>query len=404
MANGNTYALNAMDVNASFADTEYDQEEALLQGEGDDGRPAGAAPKRVYQNSDRTLLILGAIGSVVSTVLVFGLVYLLFGRTDGGHASSPLEAELVNVPLFGDIGCEFPGIEVISPSLEQNLTLLRDTLEIVTTGRAIGDMVFHTETEMEENDKQLEYVRIDVRLQGPRRADLHAVYTRVREGRYELQTPETPEGCMRYSLEVWLPRHLAALTVRTETLTHLTFADLAMDASIHDLTLKIGGDAVDNLLVLPEARIANAKYTLRQGFVVGTTLLYNTLVLDGGAAQTDVEVVLARDGRSTEEEVYHSMDFRTSTLGTYRVEVKNPEGYPFEAHHESTEATSMVLSYPASFVGQLSMSAGTLQTLGTGVDGGDVPRDGVVQLGSVEGPRSDIRVRNDLGSVWLTFQ
>ncbi|CCG81692.1 protein of unknown function [Taphrina deformans PYCC 5710] len=381
------YTMHAMDVNNSAGDNGYDQEESLLQAE--EGREPAA--KRVYQNSDRTLILLGAIGSIILAGLSLTLVAVIFGKF--GSTRSPLTRQL-HVPRFGDIGCEFPG-EVISPTLEQNLTLLDDSLEIVTSGRAVGDIMFHTEAE-----DGLEYVRMDIKVQGPQRGDLHAVYTRVREGRYELQTPEAPEACMRYTLEIWLPRHLTTLTIRTDALTHLSFAGIDLDSSIYALDLRIGGDDTRNLLWLPEARIANAKYALVDGSVVGTTLVYNTLRLDSTQAQVDVELVLMRDEKSTESQ-FHNMELLTSTTGLHRVRVRNPDLFVFEAHHESSEATEMVLSYPASFTGGISMSTKTLTLADKKMD---IARDKVTYIGSRDAPMSDLRVRNDLGSVWLAFE
>lgn len=374
--------MNSMNASATFEESDYEQHEALL---GD--QSSEPQTKRTYQNSDRTLLILGAIGSFALAGLIFGLVYLFFGPTTGvgGSASKP--------PKWGDIGCAERG-EIFSPLLEQNLTLYEDSLEIVTTGTSIGDIMFHTEPEDE-----LEYVRLDVSLQGPLKSDLQTVYTRVRAGRYELQSPEIPRKCMRYTLDVWLPRRLTSLTIRTDTLAHVSFENIAPDSTIYALNVKLGGDAQKNLLRLPEAIIANAYYSLINGYVVGTTMLYNSLKFEIGQAQMDTEIVLTRNKQSTEIES-HELETLTSSKGLHKIIVKNPNMYPISAHHESTDTTWMYLEYPATFNGEISTATNRMITKNSEVAIGS---DSVVFKGSQSEPRSNLRIRSPLGTAELVF-
>lgn len=377
------YHMNTMSTSNSESGRAVEQLQNLLQE--DDHDPIQHSRKRHYKNSNELLLILGSLGTLIALSFL-GLLLYYFASVSNARTTH------LKLPSFGDIGCEFPG-EIVTPVLEQNLTLDDGSLEVIITGRSIGDMIFHTETD------DLDYVRLDVKLQGAQRQDLQSVYTRVRAGRYELQSPETPQKCMRYTLDIWLPPVLKSLHIRTDTLTHLSFDNIDQAARIEELNIKIRGDDEKNLLLLPECIVSTARYELQHGIIAGTTLLYDEVVIIAGQAQSEIEVVLMADPLAVELE-RHRFSLETSTKGMQKLMLKNPNNYRVDSMFYCSEALNLFLAYPQSFSGTIDMSAKRLSSIKAGTK---LDRMGVSIRGAKDDVQSSLIVRADEGSVSISF-
>ncbi|ORY81888.1 hypothetical protein BCR37DRAFT_392942 [Protomyces lactucae-debilis] len=342
MLGGTPYAgAIPMDLQASFSLDDRGDQERLLQDDLDEDYPRQLPPPK---NSKQALLLMGIAGGVVFLGALFMLMSLLFGSRSATQTGDSLAH-----PTFGDIGCVFPN-EVISPTLVENLTLHDNSLEIRASGRGIGDIAFFTEKEVD-----LPYVNMDVFLQGQYKSDLQQVYTRAKAGLFELQTPETAtKGCIRYTLNIHLPRKLKTVLLRTAALTHITFANVELATQIDLIHIRMLGDAANNLLYLPEARIRNTEVDVQHGFVVGTSLLYETVNFNLHQAQADVEFV-AMAGVNTVTGL--KLSTYTTTAEKTKFVIRNPKNLPMHSLHESLREASLSLQYPAAFAGLITITA-----------------------------------------------